>query len=334
MRAAMWTGQGNLEVVDRPLPEPKPGWVRVRVEQVGICGSDLHFWSGQWPSPAGLLPGHEVGGTIDAVGEPTTGAAPLPIGTPVAVEPLTGCGWCSHCVAGHYGRCTKRQIFGMTGRGGMAEMMTVPADRVYRLPAGVAPADGALVEPTAVCARGVRLGRVGLGSRVAVLGTGSIGLVSILAARAAGADEVAYTARHPAQRELANAFGGVPLDDGATGEYDIVIETVGGHADTLDQSIRLARPGGTIAVLGVFESAIQIDAFMMGQKELNIVNSNCYGRADDAHSDFDIALSLFRSQRDALRRIVTHSFPLERVNDAFATASDKSTGSVKVVIVP
>ena len=334
MRAAVWTSEGNLEVVDRPNPEPKPGWVRVKVDRVGICGSDLHFWTGAFPSPAGLLPGHEVGGTIDAIGEPVDGAAPLAVGTPVCVEPLVGCGWCGYCGVGQFNRCAKRQIFGISGRGGMAELMTVPANRVYRLPDGVAAADGVLVEPVAVCVRGVRLGGVGLGTRVAVLGAGSIGLVSILAAHAAGASEVGFTARHPAQRELALAFGATPIDDGAISSYDVVIETVGGHAGTLDQAIGLTRPGGTIAVLGVFDGMVPINAFEMGQKELRIVNSNCYGRADDAHTDFDIGLSLFRSQHDALRSLVTHRFPLDRVNDAFATAADKSTGSVKVVIEP
>ena len=334
MRAAVWTDRRNLEVVDRPTPEPKPGWVRVRVERVGICGSDLHFLSGAFPSAAGLLPGHEVGGTIDAYGDLLPGATPLPVGTPVCVEPLTGCGWCSYCSVGHYHYCAKRQIFGMTGRGGMAEFMTIPATRVYPLPAGVAPADGALVEPAAVCVRGVRLGGVSLGSRVAILGTGSIGLVAILAARTAGAQEVAFTTRHPAQRELALAFGGTELDNAATEQYDVVIETVGGHADTLNQAIGLGRPGATIAVLGVFDGQVSIDGFTMGQKELRIVNSNCYARVDDTHSDFDIGLCLFRTQLDALRQLVTHRFPLERVNDAFAAAADKTTGSIKVVVEP
>ena len=332
MRAAVWNTSGALDVIDRPVPEPAPGWVRVKVHQVGICGSDLHYLDGQFPSPAGLLPGHEVGATIDSYGEGV--AAPLPTGTPVAVEPLTGCERCGFCRVGEYNRCAKRKIFGMTARGGMAEFMTGPADRVYPLPQGVAAGEGALVEPLAVCVRGIRFGGVTLGSRVAVLGTGSIGLVSILAARAAGASEVAFTSRHRAQRELAVAFGGTPLPDGVVDEYDVVVETVGGTAKTLDQSIALARPGATVAILGVFANGVPIDAFAMGQKELRLVNSNCYARADSAGSDFDVALSLFRRHRTDLQSLVTHRFALERVNDAFATAADKSTGSIKVVIEP
>ena len=88
MRAAVWNEQGSLDVVDRPDPEPRPGWVRITVATVGICGTDLHFFRGAFPSPTGLLPGHEVGGIVDRVGE-ATDEGPLPeSGQAVAVEPL------------------------------------------------------------------------------------------------------------------------------------------------------------------------------------------------------------------------------------------------------
>ena len=77
MRAAVWNDRGSLDVVDRPVPEPKPGWVRLAVSAVGICGTDLHFFSGAFPSPAGLLPGHEIGGTVDVSGD-SGGAEPAP----------------------------------------------------------------------------------------------------------------------------------------------------------------------------------------------------------------------------------------------------------------
>src|SRR3954469_12127006 len=118
MRAAVWNDQGSLDVVDRPVPEPKPGWVRLAVSSVGICGTDLHFFSGGFPSPAGLLPGHEVGGTVDAVGDGVDGG--LGAGTAAAGEPLSTCGRCPNCLTGDYTRCAKRMLLGVTGRGGMA----------------------------------------------------------------------------------------------------------------------------------------------------------------------------------------------------------------------
>ena len=328
MRAAIWSSEGTLSVEERPVPEPKPGWVRVRVAAVGICGTDLHFFSGGFPSPKGLLPGHEVGGTIDAIGDGVTG---VEVGTAVAVEPLSGCGVCVQCATGDDNRCAKRTLYGVTGRGGMADYMTIPANRVYPLGAGLDPHDGALAEPLAVCVRGVRLGGIQPGDRVAILGAGTIGLVSVLAARAAGASEVHVSARHESQRRLAASFGAMELDPSKLGTFDAVIETVGGSADTLSDAVHLARPGGVVVALGVFEKPVQFDAFDLCTREIRVAGSNCYGHAG-ARRDFDIALGLLREHRDALRTLVTHTFALESVNDAFATAADKSTGSIKVRI--
>ncbi len=329
MRVALWTADGTLEIAERPQPEPRAGWVRVRVASVGICGTDLHFFDGSFPSPKGLLPGHEVGGTIDAVGEGVT----LVIGTPVAVEPLAGCGACAHCLGGNDNRCVNRTLFGVTARGGMAEFMTIPANRVYGLADGLDPADGALVEPVAVCVRGVRLAGIGDGDRVAVLGAGTIGLVSCLAALAAGASEVCVSARHPFQKALAASFGARELDPDEVGSFDVVIETVGGTATTLEQATRLTKPGGVVALLGVFAAPVPLDAYDVCIRELRVVGSNCYGNAG-SRRDFEIAVELLASHRDAVRTLVTHRFPLESVNDAFVCASDKSTGSIKVQITP
>ena len=340
VRAAVWTDRGSLDVVDRPAPEPKPGWVRVAVSAVGICGTDLHFLSGAFPSPAGLLPGHEIGGTVETLGESTGEGAALEPGQAVAVEPLVTCGHCPHCRAGAYTRCPTRMLLGVTGRGGMAELMTAPATSIYPLPAGLTGTDGALVEPLAVCVRGVRRAGVGLGDRVLVLGAGTIGLLCVLTARAAGAAEVAVTARHPHQQEAAAAFGAMvfPTADEAAAALgdswaDVVLETVGGRAPTLTDAVRLARPGGRIGMLGIFDRAAPLPGLDFSTKELELIGSNCYARAG-IRSDFDLAVSLLSGHADQVRTIVTHRFPLDDVNEAFRTAADKAERSIKVAIHP
>ena len=332
MKAAVWNSEGSLDVAERPVPEPREGWARVKVAAVGICGTDLHFFKGGFPAPAGLVPGHEVGGTVDVVVGADMPGLPEP-GTPVAVEPLTGCGVCAECLEGQYNRCPRRTLFGVSARGGLADYMTVPLGCVHPLPAGLEPADGALAEPLAVCVRGVRLAGVGLGDRVAVLGAGTIGLMSIVAARAAGAREVLVTARHPAQREMAEALGGMVFDgaEGA-GSFDRVIETVGGEANTLSEAVALSRPGGTIGLLGVFSRSPRLPALDFATREVTLVGSNCYSRSG-GHNDVAVALALLAGQRDALRALVTHRFPLDDVERAFGTASDKGTGSLKVQLV-
>jgi threonine dehydrogenase-like Zn-dependent dehydrogenase len=336
----VWNDRGSLDVVDRPVPEPKLGWVRVAVSAVGICGTDLHFFSGAFPSPAGLLPGHEIGGTVDLVGD--SGADPaLTVGQAVAVEPLVTCGRCSHCRTGNYTRCATRMLLGVTGRGGMAEFATVPATSLYPLPPGVKAADGALVEPLAVCVRGIRRAGVRLGDRVLVLGSGTIGLLSLLAARAAGASQVAVTARHPHQQAAAAGFGADGVfgsADEATEQLgpswaDVVLETVGGRASTVKDAVHLARPGARIGLLGIFDGDTALPALDFSTKELHLVGSNCYATAG-TRSDFDVAVSLLAGHLDRVRTIVTHRFALDEVNEAFRTAADKGSGSIKVSIVP
>jgi threonine dehydrogenase-like Zn-dependent dehydrogenase len=337
MKAAVWNDRGSLDIVERPVPEPRPGWVRVKVSAVGICGTDLHFYRGSFPSPAGLLPGHEMGGVIDALGE----GVQLPVGAAVAVEPQSFCGECYQCRTGNHNRCAKRILFGVTGRGGCAEFATIPAYAAYMLADGVPPAIGALAEPLAVCVRGLRRGRVECGQRIVILGAGTIGLMTLLGARVAGAAEVLVTARYPHQQQAAQALGADAVFDniGALSErlggaaVDCVIETVGGRAATLMDAVSLVRPGGMVLMLGVFDGPSQIPALDFSTKEVTMVGSNCYGRSG-SRSDFEIAVELLRKNLKLLTALVTHRFPLDEVNQAFAAAADKHSGSIKVHIIP
>ncbi|HJU11861.1 MAG TPA: alcohol dehydrogenase catalytic domain-containing protein [Candidatus Binataceae bacterium] len=337
MKAAVWNDHGSLDVVDRPVPEPRPGWIRVKVSSVGICGTDLHFYRGSFPSPAGLLPGHEVSGLIDGLGE----GVQLPIGAPVAIEPQSFCGECYQCRTGNHNRCAKRILFGVTGRGGCAEFATIPAYSAYILPEGIPPAAGALTEPLAVCVRGLQRGRIESGQRIVILGAGTIGLMSLLGARAAGASEILVTARYPHQQRAAQALGA----DGVFGDVDAlnkrlagapvdcVIETVGGRSATLMDAVNVVRPGGMVLMLGVFDGASQIPALDFSTKEVTMVGSNCYGRSG-SHTDFEIAIEVLRKNLHALTSLVTHRFTLDQVNEAFNTAADKNSGSIKVHLTP
>ena len=109
MKAAVYSGPGSLNIVDRKVPDPATGWVRIGVTAVGICGSDLHIFGGMLGDITGLQPGHEVAGVIDAVGEGVT----LMTGMNVALEPITACGNCHQCATGHRNRCAKHRLFGV-----------------------------------------------------------------------------------------------------------------------------------------------------------------------------------------------------------------------------
>jgi threonine dehydrogenase-like Zn-dependent dehydrogenase len=185
----------------------------------------------------------------------------------------------------------------------------------------------------------MRIGAISPGHRVAILGAGSIGLLSILTARAAGASEVFITARHPHQQELARAMGADRVFPSAeallaeTGDQyaDVVIETVGGSADTLTESVKVARTGGRIVMLGVFEGNPTLPGFQFFQKELTLAASNCYGREANV-GDFALGTRLVSEHAAMLENLVTHTFSLDQIAQAFATAEDKSTRSIKVQI--
>src|SRR5262245_39135928 len=187
---------GGIEVVH--VPSPSGDGVKVRIRSAGICGSDLHMLEHGY-HPAVTL-GHELAGE-------------LADGTPVAIEPLVPCGTCELCTAGDYNLCRSEptMIVGIMRDGGMAEELLLPARCLVPLAAGVAARDACLVEPLAVCVHGLR--KVGLhgGHRVAVVGAGSIGLLAVAAARAAGA-EVGLVARHAAQAAAGERLGAKPAE--------------------------------------------------------------------------------------------------------------------------
>jgi L-iditol 2-dehydrogenase len=336
MKAAVIRGPDAIEIAERAVPEPQPGWVRLASCAVGICGTDLHLFHGALSNVAGLQPGHEIAGTIDALGDGVTFAT----GTRVAVEPIHACGTCFHCRTGSHNRCEQQRLFGVTARGGMAEYLTVPASCLHVMPGDLDFHTAALAEPMAVAVRGVRLGGVSPGDRVVVLGAGTIGLVSILAARAAGAEEIVATARYPQQRELATSLGATRVfaDSAALlaaggGDADVVIETVGGRADTIADSVGIARRGGTIVMLGIFEGSPALPGLAFCTRELRLVGSNCYGR-ERALGDFALATRLVARHSAALAPLVTHRFRLDEIARAYATAADKKSGAVKVQIAP
>jgi threonine dehydrogenase-like Zn-dependent dehydrogenase len=119
----------------------------------------------------------------------------------------------------------------------------------------------------------------------------------------------------------------------AVGGADVVVETVGGHADTLSHSFTLVEPGGRISVLGAFTKPVQIHPIMFFLKEARIFGSNCYGRPG-LQSDYEIALEIMRRNGERLRKMITHRYPLDQIAEAYATADDKSSGAIKVHVTP
>ena len=340
MRAAVVSGRSSLEIAHRDVPEPGPGEARIRVEACGVCGSDLHLLAGGL-FPPGQTPGHEMAGLVDALGD---GAGGLATGSRVAVEPMRSCGTCPSCRSGRYSICRDARLAGLQDPGGLAEFALVPASRLHAVPAELAPSLAALAEPMAVVVHALRRGALERGQRVLVLGAGAVGLLAAAAARRLGAGEVWISARHPHQAERARSLGvarvlgeaesvAARLDAlGREAPIDLVVETVGGSADTLRPAVAAVRPGGAVSVVGVFWGELALDPMPLLLKEVSLHWSYCY----DSHagSDFAEAIRILALERDALAPLVTHALPLDEVARAFAIAADRRAGAVKVNVIP
>lgn len=327
----MWTKDGLdvTEVEPGPLAD---GRVRLRVEACGICGSDLHWWHGDMPRPLGTAPGHELAGTIE------DGPAGLD-DVLYAVSPNVSCGSCPFCLVGDTHLCDGAlgRGLGMGADGGLSELLDVPVENLAPVTTDDA-VIASLTEPLAVALRGVSLGELEPDSRVLVLGAGTIGLAAALLARDRAA-EVAITARHPHQAEVAAALGvsvlgesdgvGWAKDHGA----DVVIESVGGAASTLGDAVKACRKGGTIVLLGAFTEPRPVDLSRLMMKELRLQGSFCYGSSRRG-SEYAAAAQLTGRFESELRNLTTHQFGLDDVGDAFGTAADKSSGAIKVTIRP
>jgi L-iditol 2-dehydrogenase len=340
MQAAWLRGEGAIGLRERATPIPHGDEARVRIAFCGVCGSDLHRFRGDLPLIS-VTPGHELSGVVDAVGPDVSN---LKVGDRVAVEPLVPCRACRYCNSGHHQLCPRAEFLAADVDGGFAEYVVLPELMLHRLPPAVSLAQGALAEPLAVALHALRLGAVGRGSTVCVLGAGTIGLLTLQAARASGATRVIITARHAHQAELAGTLGAdavvdsdadvaeeiVRLSDGEG--VDCAIETVGGHAPTPAQAVDATGRRGRVVIVGAFAAPQPFDFRTLVTKELTLVGSHTYDYGPDLHRDFEVALALTASGTINLDRFVDRQFPLTNIDDAFQAAMQKRDGLVKALV--
>lgn len=333
MLTTRWTPSG-VELVDADQGPTPEGWARLTVTGCGICGSDLHIYRGMMSgelSPAEFaVPGHEIAGTL------VDGPAGLADAV-YAIEPWVSCRECLHCVRGEPVLCEDSQLLGINAGGGLAEFVDVPSRLLHPVDPTIAGSLASLAEPWAVAVRAVHRARMTeIDERVLILGGGNIGLLCGLAARDRVA-RVGITCRYPHQAELAASFGLEPIDpdelDPWADEHrpGVVIETVGGEADTMADAVRTAGRGGRIVVVGVFGPPRPTDYREIVLKELEVIGSFIYGTVGRG-SEFGAAVSAMATINHELTALQTHHFPLAGVAEAFATADDKSSLAVKVTI--
>jgi 2-desacetyl-2-hydroxyethyl bacteriochlorophyllide A dehydrogenase len=340
MRQVVLASPGELRIEDGPMPDPAPGEIRVRAEAVGICGSDLHALAGEHPFiDLPVVPGHEAAGIVDAVG---AGVETLSPGDAVLLEPNLVDRDCLYCRTGRYNLCEHLQVVGCQTSGALADAFVAPAERFHRMPEGMSMAAAALVEPLSTATHAIRAAGGVTGRTVAVLGAGSIGLLTMLAARAGGAAAIAVTDPLAGKRALATELGADlavdPTSDTAVHEVrerlpwrpDVVFDCVSTQG-SIDQAIELALKGGTVVVEGVPRGPVSIPLHLVQDRELRLQGTAMY-----VHEDVQAAIDLIAGGTIPVDRVVTRSFPLSEAAAAFRAAAEGIDGqpAVKVQLQP
>ncbi len=295
------------------VDEPDGPGEMIAIRSTSVCASDFMYIG----YGSGFILGHELAGVTED-------------GKPVAIEAIFGCDECEHCLAGDFNHCATvgTTALGITADGGMSEWFRVPARSLKPLPAGLDVRDACIVEPAAVAWHACRIAGAGPDQRVAVVGGGAIGLLAVAAARAMGAVEVSLEARYPHQVQLGEQLGATQT----SGLYDVVIEAAGSES-ALHRSVDLARPGGSLGILGVFGPDVVWPQQHLFTKEVRTVPSLGYCRHGHT-SDFEESAAMLGANPAYVDALITHRFPLEDAAEAFRVASDRSSGALRVVIEP
>ena len=301
---------GKPTVLD--VDDPAGEWPLLEVGAVGICGSDLTLLG--WNLPVTL--GHEIAGTVDGVA--------------YCVEPTVRCGDCDQCRVGATQRCrgsAPHGIIGVAFDGGLADRVRVPQECLVALPAGLPVSDASLVEPLAVSWHALHKVSAVAGDRVLVVGGGSVGLLTVAAARTMGL-VVDLETRHEHQRAAGERLGA----GAAGGQYDITVEAAGTDS-ALAICVRRTTPGGRIALVGMAQDDRRVPAIPFVMNELTLVGCNCYDNGRSGH-EFTRAAAVLAADPEIADTVITHRFPLAEAVAAFRVAGDRGSGAIKVVLAP
>lgn len=341
MKAVLYDKAASWTVTEVPTPEPGPGEVLIKVAQVGVCGTDLHIHHGDFQAAFPLIPGHEVVGTVAALGE---GVTKVTVGEQVTVNPNIYCGHCQYCLSGRLILCENALGLGSNFPGFFAEYACVAATLVFSVEG--LPLDTAVFsEPTACAMHGMETLQLRPGSSALVIGAGPTGLLLAQLIASGGASSV--TVAGPTQFKLDAATGlGITStvligrDDAAANiaalraaspngdGYDVVVEATGATS-VGNICVPLTRNGGTVLVYGVTKAdeVMQFHPFDVFRREITIKGSFA------EMTSFGAAIAALRAGRAKTDGIITHRFSLDDYGTALETlTSDKSAH--KVLIVP
>ena len=348
MKALVFHGPNQIAVETAPLPRPAYGEAILRVTLTTICGTDIHILKGEYPVKEGLIIGHEAVGVIHELGPGVSG---YEIGERALVGAITPCGQCCSCLNGNLSQCGGVPIggwrFGNTLNGAQAEYLLVPFAQANMAKIPDELRDEQVILLADIASTGfsaAESAEVQLGDSVAVLAQGPIGLCATAGAKLKGAGFIIASESNPVRQQVALKMGADVVLDPKTTDIpeeikkltkgrgvDVAIEALGTQA-TFETALRALRPGGTLSSLGVYAGklSIPVDAFAAGLGDYKIVTTLCPGGKERMRRLMELVLH----KRVDLTPLLTHSFSLGEILDAYTLFSKQLDGVLKVAIRP
>jgi 2-desacetyl-2-hydroxyethyl bacteriochlorophyllide A dehydrogenase len=330
MKALVYTNPNDVTYRDEPDPALAAGEVVLRIDAVGICGSDMHAYHGHDPRRAPpLILGHELAGTV---------IAGPGIGTRYTANPLITCGTCEFCVQGRNNLCANRTMVGMTRPGAFAERMSIPAASLIAIPQDMTPVTAALTEPAATALHALNLSMRALPrplpeSRVLIIGGGAIGMLAALLARSYGCAGVSVAETNALRRASLELHAGCRAFDPLAGKAvadnsaDLVLDAVGAKA-TRNAAFAAVKPGGVIMHVGLQDWASEIDMRKLTLAEITLLGTYTYSTADLRATVAALARGAFGDLAWVEQR------PLAEGARAFRDLHEGRSASAKIVLQP
>jgi len=335
MEAAILTDKYKIEIKEIEKPKIKDNEVLIKVKSTGICGSDLHAYRGCHPfrKPPVIL-GHEVSGVVEELGKAVDN---IKIGDRVTVEPQLGCGKCEYCLAGKYNLCINRRAPGIgSWMGSFSEYFVSPCKAVYKLPDTVNYNIGALIEPLAVGVHAVRRANIQLGDTIAILGVGTIGLMTLVASKKAGASTIYVSDLSDYNLNKAKDLGAdVLVNSNKSNILDIIEKREPNGVDNViitaafphvwEEALKISKKGGGICIVGMFDEPVVTDLLQLLMSEKSIYTSWLYRR-----EDFETSIKI--AQEVNLNSLITHKFLLKDTEKALKMMDDRKENIIKIIL--
>jgi L-iditol 2-dehydrogenase len=340
MRAMRLVKERTFEVFEDPEPSPGQGEALLRVQAIGICGSDIHSVThlqiGSIKLDKPFVLGHEFSAIVERVGE---GVDPEWVGKLVAVDPCISCEKCEHCIEGNPNLCANTLFAGtFPYEGAMRDYIVHPVNLLHELPEGFNSSDGAMLEPAGIALHSVNLGHVHAGDRIAVFGCGPIGLLTMQIARAAGASEIIAVEPIEYRREWAHKLGADVVLDSDGGQIEAILDRTrgrgvdvafeaAGQVEPVSDAVEVARPGGRVVVIGIPpENQVSFREATARTKGLSL-----YFVRRMKHT-YDRTIAMVESGQLDIRSLVTHHFQFEQAAEGYEMVEQRSDGLIKAMI--